>query len=105
MWRSYIRRIVSLFTIHIWLGCFQVFTSHGGREKCGISKNVKDILAGRNEDGFTLADMDAIDVGLTPEAHHNDEGVAVEIDLLRHLDDYTMYHEVGTVNKLAGGLC
>lgn len=45
-----------------------------------------------------MADMDAIDVGLTPEAHHNDEGVAVEIDLLRHLNHYTVYNKVRAVD-------
>ena len=79
---------------------FRKYLSHGGSEEGGISKNVKDILAGRNKDGLALADMDAVDVGLTPETHHNDEGVTMEIDLLRHLDDYTMYHEVRTVDEL-----
>ena len=73
---------------------------HGGSEEGSVSKDVKDILAGRNEDGFTLADMDAVDVGLTPETHHNDEGIALEINLLRHLNDYTVDNKIRTVDKL-----
>ena len=39
---------------------------HGGRQEGGIAEDVEDILAGRNEDGFALANMNAVDVGLAP---------------------------------------
>ena len=74
---------------------------HGGSQEGGVSKNVKDVLAGRNENGFPLANMDTVDVGLPPKAHHNDEGVAVEVDLLGHLDDHTVHDKIRAVNQLA----
>ena len=45
--------------------------------------------------------MDTIDVGLTPETHYNDEGVAMEVDLLGYLNDNTVYNKIRAVDKLA----
>jgi hypothetical protein len=42
------------------------FVLHGGSEEGGVAEDVKHILACRDEDGFTLADVDAVDVGLPP---------------------------------------
>ena len=77
---------------------------HGSGEEGGIAENIEHILAGWHEDGLALTDADAIDVGLAPETYHDDERVAVEINLLGYLDDDTMDDEVGTVDELAGRL-
>ena len=39
----------------------------------GVAEDVKDVLAGRDEDGLALTDADAVDVGFAPETHHDDE--------------------------------
>ena len=76
------------------------FLRHGSRKKCCVAEDVEHVLAGGNQDGLALADIDAIDVGLTPQTHHDDEGVAVEVNLLGYLDDDTMDNEIGTVDEL-----
>ena len=44
--------------------------------------------------------MDAVDVGFPPEAHDDDEGVALEVNLLRHLHDDSVHDEIGAVDEL-----
>ena len=79
--------------------------SHGCREEGGVTKYVKDIFAGWHQDGLSLSDVDTVDVGLTPQAHDDDEGVAAEIDLLCHLNHHAVNNEIRTVDKLACRFC
>lgn len=70
-----------------------------GQER-GVAEDIQHILAGGYQNGFALANTDAIDVGLAPKTHNNDERVAVEVDLRSHLYHNTMDDEVGTVDQL-----
>ena len=76
------------------------YSWHRGCQKSSITKNVKDILTGRHKDGLALADVDAIDVGITPQAHDNDKGVTMKVNLLSHLYDNMVNNEIGAVDKL-----
>ena len=78
---------------------------HGGREEGGVAEDVERVFGGGHEQGLALAHLDAVDVGFTPQADHNDERVAMEIDLLCHLNDYAMHDEVGAVDELRDGTC
>ena len=77
---------------------------HRGSEECGIAKDVQDVLTGGHQDGLTLSDFNAIDVGFSPKTDHDDERIAVEIHLLSHLHHHAMHHEVWTVDELRRGL-
>jgi len=46
---------------------------HRSRQEGSIAKDVEDILTGRYQDGLALMNLDAIDVGLAPQTHHNDK--------------------------------
>ena len=52
---------------------------HRGSEEGGVAKDIEDILTGRHEDGFTLMNLYAIDIGFSPKTDHDDERIAVEI--------------------------
>ena len=73
---------------------------HCGRQEGGVAKDIEDVLAGRDEDGFALPDVDAVDVGCAPQADDDDEGVAMEIYLLRYLYYHAMHHKVWAVDEL-----
>ena len=71
----------------------------GGQES-GIAEDVEHILGGWHEERFALTDFDTIDVGFAPETDDDNKGIAMEIDLLSHLDYDAMNDEVGTVDEL-----
>jgi hypothetical protein len=73
---------------------------HRGSEEGGVAKDIEDILTGWHEDGFTLMNLYAIDIGFSPKTYHDDKGVAVEVNLLGNLYHYAMYHEIWTVDEL-----
>lgn len=73
---------------------------HRGGEESGVAKDIEDILTGRHEDGLTLMNLYAIDIGFSPKTYHDDKGVAVEVNLLGYLYYHTMHHEVRTVDEL-----
>ena len=73
---------------------------HRGSEEGGVAEDIEDVLTGRHEDGLALTDLYTVDIGLAPETDHDDERVAVEVDLLGNLYHYAMYHEIWTVDEL-----
>ena len=75
------------------------FLHRSSQEGC-VAKDIEDIFAGRHEDRLALTDLNTIDIRFSPETDHDDERIAVEIDLLGHLHHHAMHHEVGTVDKL-----
>ena len=77
-----------------------LFSLHRSREERGVAEDIENVLAGRHKDGLTLTDLNAVDVGITPQADYDDERVAVEIDLLGHLYHDTVHHEIGAVDEL-----
>ncbi len=76
------------------------FLWYRGCQEGRIAKDIEDILTGRDQDGLALADADAIDVGLAPEADNDDEGVAVEVYLLGDLNNDAVHDKIGTADKL-----
>ena len=73
---------------------------HRGGEEGSVAEDIEDVLAGRYQNCLTLTDLDAIDVSLSPKTDHDDERVAVEINLLGHLYHDPMHHKIGTVDEL-----
>ena len=76
---------------------------HRGCEERSVTEDIEDILTGRNQERFALANTDAIDVGLAIEANDDNEGIDMKINLLRYLNYDTIDVEVGTVDELRGG--
>lgn len=75
------------------------------REESGVAEDVEYIFGGGYKKRFALTHFDAIDVSFAPEAHHHDEGVTMEVDLLSNLNDDAMDDEVWAVDQLRGRLC
>ena len=46
---------------------------HRGGEEGGVAEDIEDVLTGWHEDGFALADLNAIDVGFSPKTDHDDK--------------------------------
>ena len=74
------------------------FLSNRSSQKRGVSKNIEYILAGGHQDGFSLVNADAIDIGLAPQTHDDDKRVALEVYLGSNLYHHTMDHEMGTID-------
>ena len=73
---------------------------HCGRQEGRVAKDIEDVFTGRDEDGFTLTDIDAIDVSIAPQTDHDDERITMEVYLLSYLYDHAMYHEMRAVDEL-----
>lgn len=70
-----------------------------GQER-SIAEDVEYVLRGWYQQGLALANLDTIDVGLTPETYDYDKRIAVEVNLLCHLYYDAMHDEVWAVDEL-----
>ena len=75
-----------------------------GQER-GVAKDIKYIFRGWHKQGFALANLHTVDIGLAPKTDDDDKRIAVEVDLLCHLYHHTVHHEIRTVDELGRGLC
>ena len=60
-----------------------------GQER-GVAKDIKYIFRGWHKQGFALANLHTVDIGLAPKTDDDDKRIAVEVDLLCHLHHHTM---------------